>query len=363
MVNVDRCDSYKLCIGEAFQHDLEPIYRETTVDHWMTLDGSKSGFADDEVGNFDAIDERIVQVEEHFDTDSPDKIVNHLDGPSLAARIVGRMCKRWWQGLDCASMSALLSLRDLVDWQKISACVTAMARVTEQQQDRSYSLVLQGFEALFLFQGGVQNMWPGKAFTRCLAAPGGLQHTGLQDAYSDLIHMFIQQQEAFPLEQVLAPACAQMASPQDHAKLARSPTLLKLMVHCMTELQQLTAHVPGWSLSNSCPARWCKGQQLCQDLYAFLHHPDSCVYQALTDSRGWRHVQGWVTRRHDKVQCEVEQSGAVHLVTCIKTERWQDMLIQRYNRRCAWLQAITGAVKEVTLLLVLRQSLARPQRS
>ncbi|DBB08013.1 TPA: hypothetical protein ACH3X3_009387 [Trebouxia sp. C0006] len=324
------------------------------------------------------------------------------------------MCKRWWQGLDCASMSALLSLRDLVDWQKISACVTAMARVTEQQQDRSYSLVLQGFEALFLFQGGVQNMWPGKvqslamdvairlarctlaccalrtklagcsqnsipgfnadlqqrlvlasvqAFTRCLAAPGGLQHTGLQDAYSDLIHMFIQQQEAFPLEQVLAPACAQMASPQDHAKLARSPTLLKLMVHCMTELQQLTAHVPGWSLSNSCPARWCKGQQLCQDLYAFLHHPDSCVYQALTDSRGWRHVQGWVTRRHDKVQCEVEQSGAVHLVTCIKTERWQDMLIQRYNRRCAWLQAITGAVKEVTLLLVLRQSLARPQRS
>jgi len=50
-------------------------------------------------------------------------------------------------------MSALLSLRDLVDWQKISACVTAMARVTEQQQDRSYSLVLQGFEALLLFQG------------------------------------------------------------------------------------------------------------------------------------------------------------------------------------------------------------------
>ena len=61
-------------------------------------------------------------------------------------------------------------------------------------------------------------------------------------------------------------------------------------------------------------------------------------------------VDRWVTRRHDKVQCEVEQSGAVHLVTCIKTERWQDMLIQRYNRRCAWLQAITGAVKEVHVL-------------
>ncbi len=64
-----------------------------------------------------------------------------------------------------------------------------------------------------------------------------------------------------------------------------SPTLLKLMVHCMTELQQLTAHVPGWSLRNACPARWCKGQQLCQDLYAFLHHPESYVYQAQTDSR------------------------------------------------------------------------------
>ena len=50
-------------------------------------------------------------------------------------------------------MSALLSLRDLVDWEKISACVTAMAHVTHQQQDRSYSLVLQGFEALLLLQG------------------------------------------------------------------------------------------------------------------------------------------------------------------------------------------------------------------
>jgi len=38
--------------------------------------------------------------------------------------------------------------------------------------------------------------------------------------------MFIQQQEAFPLEQVLVPACAQMASPQDHAKLARTADLL-----------------------------------------------------------------------------------------------------------------------------------------
>ncbi len=54
-------------------------------------------------------------------------------------------------------MSALLSLRDLVGWQKISACVTAMAHVTEQQRDRSYSLVLQGFEALLLFQRYICN--------------------------------------------------------------------------------------------------------------------------------------------------------------------------------------------------------------
>jgi len=58
-------------------------------------------------------------------------------------------------------------------------------------------------------------------------------------------------------------------------------------------------------------------------------------------------VDRWVTRRHKKVQCEVEQSGAVHLITCIKTAQWQDTLIQRYSKRCAWLQAITGAVKEV----------------
>ena len=52
---------------------------------------------------------------------------------------------------------------------------------------------------------------------------------GLRDAYSDLIHMFIQQKEAFPVEQVLAPACAQMASRQDNAKLARMAHLLLCM--------------------------------------------------------------------------------------------------------------------------------------
>ena len=52
---------------------------------------------------------------------------------------------------------------------------------------------------------------------------------GLRRAYSDLTHMFIQQKEAFPAEQVLAPACARMASRQDNAKLARMAHLLLYM--------------------------------------------------------------------------------------------------------------------------------------
>ncbi len=61
-VKVDRCDSYNLCIGDAFQYDLERIYCETTVDHCMTLDGSKCGFAGKEARSFDAIDKQIMQV-------------------------------------------------------------------------------------------------------------------------------------------------------------------------------------------------------------------------------------------------------------------------------------------------------------
>ena len=57
------------------------------------------------------------------------------------------------QGLDCANMSALLSVLDLVGWQKISSCITAMAYVTHKQQDCSFSLVLEGFETLLIFQG------------------------------------------------------------------------------------------------------------------------------------------------------------------------------------------------------------------
>ncbi len=52
---------------------------------------------------------------------------------------------------------------------------------------------------------------------------------GLRDTYSDLVQKFIQEKEAFPVEQVLAPACARMASRQDNAKLARMAHLLLYM--------------------------------------------------------------------------------------------------------------------------------------
>ncbi|KAL0056124.1 hypothetical protein WJX82_007923 [Trebouxia sp. C0006] len=223
----------------------------------MSLDGSKPGFSEIQSKDFDAIDQQILQGKEYFDIRSPDKeeisecpygndnmSVSRLDAPSLAVQIPDRMCNRGWQGLDCANMSALLSVVD------------------------------QGFEALLMFQGGIQTIWAGKvhsvaidvaillvhcalrtkleefvkkspwdfdatlqqrfvlasvqAFTKCLAVPGGLQHIGLRDTYSDLVHKFIQGKEAFPVEQVLAPACARMASRQDNAKLACSPALLKL---------------------------------------------------------------------------------------------------------------------------------------
>ena len=67
---------------------------------------------------------------------------------------------------------------------------------------------------------------------------------GLQDAYDDLIQMFMQRKRAFPVEQVLAPVCVQMASPQDSTKLARKAepllytskhldnVLLLYLMHC-----------------------------------------------------------------------------------------------------------------------------------
>jgi len=64
-------------------------------------------------------------------------------------------------------------------------------------------------------------------------------------------------------------------------------------------------------------------------------------------------VDRWVHRyRHrSQVHCEEEQSGAVIVITCMKTIEWHDALIQSYSKNCAWLQAITEAVKEVGPLL------------
>ncbi len=76
----------------------------------------------------------------------------------------------------------------------------------------------------------------------------------------------------------------------------------------------------------------------------------SCLICIVGQADKFLTVDRWVTRRRDKVQCEAEQSGAVLLIPCSKTEQWQDTLIQSYSKRCAWLKAITAAVKEVHVL-------------
>ena len=53
---------------------------------------------------------------------------------------------------------------------------------------------------------------------------------GLQDAYDELMQMFIQREHAFSVEEVLAAVCVQMASPQNSPKLTRkadSPVVYK----------------------------------------------------------------------------------------------------------------------------------------
>lgn len=72
-----------------------------------------------------------------------------------------------------------------------------------------------------------------------------------------------------------------------------SPALLKLMLHCMAKLQQLTACSPDWSLDIACHAKvWQNRRQLCQDVLAFLHNPESYAHQEQTDLQGSRHLRG-----------------------------------------------------------------------
>ena len=47
---------------------------------------------------------------------------------------------------------------------------------------------------------------------------------GLQDAYNDLFQMFVHCDAAYPVDEVLGPACVQMAD--DSIKLARETDLL-----------------------------------------------------------------------------------------------------------------------------------------
>ena len=79
-----------------------------------------------------------------------------------------------------------------------------------------------------------------RQWTACKVTHAELQRSacdmltaGLQDAYDDLIQIFIQRERAFRVEEVLAPVCVQMASPQDSTKLAReADPLLYTSKHC-----------------------------------------------------------------------------------------------------------------------------------
>ena len=76
----------------------------------------------------------------------------------------------------------------------------------------------------------------------------------------------------------------------------------------------------------------------------------SCLSCTFCQANKGLTVDRWVTRRRDKVRCEAEQSGAVLRRRGGGAGQWGGVLVERYNRRCAWLQAITGAVKEVHVL-------------
>ncbi|KAL0026543.1 hypothetical protein WJX77_006019 [Trebouxia sp. C0004] len=343
MVKVGRHDSYTSCVWDGPQYYLDSIdCRDTRIGHWMSLDGSKPGFSEFQSEDFDAIDEQIMQGEEYFDIHSPDKEeVSEYSGGQHQTANVERVGKAW----------------------------TVQA-------------------SLLVLQGGTQHMWAGKvqtlamdvaillqrfvlasvqAFTRCLAAPGGLQHTGLRDADSDLTHMFIQQKEAYPLESLrllvhrwpaakTCQACTVTCIAEAHAIAEAHGTLYGRAAAADSTSSRL-------EFERCMPRKKVPSiRQLCQDLVTFFRHPESCMYQAQTDVQGWRHLLGWVPR-HRQVRCEEEQSCAV-VITCTKTKEWHDTLMQCYNRNFAWLQAITGAVKEVMLLLISEAIRASPsQRS
>lgn len=67
-----------------------------------------------------------------------------------------------------------------------------------------------------------------------------------------------------------------------------------------------------------------------------------CQADCLTTAR-------WMRRYQQQVEREAEQSGPVHIVTCIKTSLWRDMLAYSFNKQRAQLAAITGTVQEVCI--------------
>ena len=63
------------------------------------------------------------------------------------------MCDMQKQGLNSLTIFALQSVLDLVSWESICKCVTAMALHTAQMTTCQYPTLLEGFSALLVFQG------------------------------------------------------------------------------------------------------------------------------------------------------------------------------------------------------------------
>ena len=78
---------------------------------------------------------------------------------------------------------------------------------------------------------------------------------------------------------------------------------------------------------------------------------DPALFTSLSQADKHFIVDRWVRRHCQEFSCDKEQSGAVIVITCVKTFQWHDTLMQCYNKNCAWLQTITEAVKEVCPLL------------
>ena len=81
----------------------------------------------------------------------------------------------------------------------------------------------------------------------------------------------------------------------------------------------------------------CRSHELCANTACCV----SCQAEYLYPSR-------WLYKHNEKVEFEVQETGAdLVIITCIKTAKWHDLMVERYCPQCAWLAAITKATQQV----------------